>query len=166
MTTITPEDAIKAASSIARDVADGRLAPTDLEAQLETELRGLVGAVIGPDDPLFALQVEIARGVLAVGGVPAGELAEWLAVARHRAGEPVSQPEPDQTLPEPVSLPTVALSPESVEPEPITETPEAAPVATLTVVPDPTPEPVVTPPVQSDGYDPLRGWNPGAARRR
>jgi hypothetical protein len=157
MTTMTAEDAIKAASSIARDVADGTLSPVTLEAQLETELRGLVGTVVGEGDPLFALQVEIARGVLAVGGVPTDELAEWLAVARHRAGEPVSVPSPDESLPEPVSLPTVALSPENETFEPITETPEVEPT------------PAVTPLRQageSGGYDPLAGFDPGRTRRR
>ncbi|WKG01393.1 flagellar hook-length control protein [Mycolicibacterium sp. HK-90] len=158
MTTITKRDAINGAMSIADDVAEGRLSPATLEAQLQTELRALVGTVIGEGDPLFALQVEIARGVLAVGGVPADELAEWLAVARHRAGEPVSQPDPDQTPPEPVSLPTVALIAESVEPEAVTDVPaepvtEAAPVVPLRLA---------TP---SGGYDPLRGWNPGGTRR-
>lgn len=84
MTTMTPEDAIRAASSVARDVADGKLSPTDLERQAVAELRELVGTVIGPDDPAWPLQCDIARGVLAVGGIPATELAEWLAVERHR----------------------------------------------------------------------------------
>jgi hypothetical protein len=160
MTTITKRDAINGAMSIADDVAEGRLSPATLEAQLETELRALVGTVIGEGDPLFALQVEIARGVLAVGGVPTDELAEWLAVARHRAGEPVSEPEPDQAPPEVVSLPTAALSAE-------TDTPaEPEPVPGLMLVPDPDPKPVVTPPVRANGYDPLRGWNPGGTRRR
>lgn len=82
---ITTDDVIKAATSVARDAAEGRLNPATLEAQLETELRALVGVVAGPADPLFALQVDIARGVLAAGGIPAAELAEWLAVARRRA---------------------------------------------------------------------------------
>jgi len=160
MTTITKRDAINGAMSVADDVAEGRLAPADLEAHLETELRALVGTVVGEGDPLFALQVEIARGVLAVGGVPTDELAEWLAVARHRAGEPVGAPESDQTPPEPVSLPTAALSAET---EDVTE-----PVAGLTLVPDPEPSPVVSQPVQAEsgGYDPLRGWQPGGTRRR
>jgi hypothetical protein len=166
----TASDVVTAAMGIAEDAAQGRLDPATLETQLETELRALVGTVIGEGDPLFALQVEIARGVLAVGGVPTDELAEWLAVARHRAGEapePVTEPDPAQTPPEAVSLPTVALRPESVGAEAITETPaEAEPVAGLTLVPDPDPAPVVTPPVQADGYDPLRGWSPGGTRRR
>lgn len=160
MTTMTPEDAIKAASSVARDVADGRLTPADLEAQLDIELRELVGVVVGEGDPLYALQCEIARGVLAVGGVPADELAEWLAVARHQAGEPVSETDPDETPPQPISLPTVALSPESVDAEPITEPP-----ADTVVVVEPVPVPVIRPPVPATEYDALRGWDPGGTRR-
>ncbi|WP_062908306.1 hypothetical protein, partial [Mycobacterium avium] len=108
MTTMTPEDAIKAASSVARDIADGTLSPTDLEGQAVAELRALVGEVVGPDDPAWSLQCDIARQVLALDGVPADELAEWLAVARQRAGEPVGTPALAETPPEPVSLPTEA----------------------------------------------------------
>lgn len=156
----TPSDVVTAAMGIAKDAAEGRLSPATLEAQLETELRALVGTVIGEGDPLFALQVEIARGVLAVGGMPLTELQEWVAVQRRR--ERPDEAEPDQIPREPDSLPTAALSAgtEAVN-EPVAE---AEPVAGLTLVPDP--EPVVTPPVQADGYDPLRGWNPGATRRR
>ena len=45
MTTMTPEDAIKAAASVARDVADGTLSPADLEAQAVAECRELFGTV-------------------------------------------------------------------------------------------------------------------------
>ncbi len=177
MTTITPEDAIRAASSIARDVADGRLTTAALEAQLETELRALVGTVVGEGDPLYKLQCEIARGVLAVGGVPTDELAEWLAVARHRAGEPVNEREPDQTPPEPVALSTVAHSPapgavapgdaeagvvnhytQEADTEPDVRTDPPAPV--LKSVPT-----SVAGQTQADGYDPLAGWQPGGTRR-
>lgn len=158
MSTMTKRDAVDAAMSIAEDVAEGRLAPDDLEAQLETELRALVGTVVGESDPLFALHVDIARGVLAVGGVPTDELAEWLAVARHRAGESVSQPEPDETPPKPVSWPSVALVPDSVDAEAITETRvDAEPVTD--------PAPVVQPLRLADGYDPLAYWQPGGTRR-
>lgn len=154
----TASDVVTAAMGIADDVAQGRLSPATLEAQLETELRDMVGAVVGEGDPLFALQCEIARGLLAVGGIPTDEQAEWLAVARHRAGESVSQPEPDQTPPEPVSLPSVALVPDSVDAEAITETRvDAEPVTD--------PAPVVQPLRLADGYDPLAYWQPGGTRR-
>ncbi|WP_237073244.1 flagellar hook-length control protein [Mycobacterium avium] len=86
MTTMTPEDAIKAASSVARDIADGTLSPTDLEGQAVAELRALVGEVVGPDDPAWSLQCDIARQVLALDGVPADELAEWLGVESGTTG--------------------------------------------------------------------------------
>ena len=51
MTTMNPEDAIKAASSVAREIADGTLSPTDLEGQGVAELCELFGTVVGPDGP-------------------------------------------------------------------------------------------------------------------
>lgn len=84
MRTITPEDAIKAASSVARDIAEGRLSPDDLEHRAVAELTALAGTVTGPGDPLWPVQVEIARGVLAAGGIDADELREWAAVMGQR----------------------------------------------------------------------------------
>jgi hypothetical protein len=69
---------------VAEDVAAGTTDPADLERLAVAELTALVGHVVGPDDALFGLQCEIARGVLAADGIPVHELAEWLAVARHR----------------------------------------------------------------------------------
>jgi hypothetical protein len=57
---------------------------THLEATAVAELRELFGTVTGPDDPLWMLQVDVCRAVLAAGGIPADELTEWLAVARQR----------------------------------------------------------------------------------
>lgn len=80
MTTITPEDAIKAASSVARDIAEGTLHPGQLERQAVAELTARAGQVTGPGDPLWPVQVDIARGVLAARGIPTAELLEWAAV--------------------------------------------------------------------------------------
>mgnify|MGYP001321843132 CR=1 FL=1 len=85
MTTTAKRDAINSAMSIADDVAAGRLSPTDLDATLAETCKALLGDARGPDDPLFDLQVDIARKVLAAGGLPPGELAEWTAVARRLA---------------------------------------------------------------------------------
>ncbi|GAB1811844.1 flagellar hook-length control protein [Mycobacterium sp. MUNTM1] len=85
--TITVDDVIKAAASIARDAAEDRLSPADLEHQAAMECRALFGTVAGPDDPLWPLHVDIARQVLALDGVPSDELAEWLAVARRVVAE-------------------------------------------------------------------------------
>jgi|GEM_PF-5607657 len=94
MTTTTKADAINGALSIADDVAQGRISPEDLEAQAVAELRELFGTVVGEGDPLFALQQEVCRGVLAVDGIPADELSEWLAVSRAKAGVPDPPPPP------------------------------------------------------------------------
>lgn len=164
MTVTTKADAINGAMSIADDVAQGRLSPATLEAQAVAELRELFGQVIGPGDPIWETQADVARQAIALGALTADELNEWAAVMRHRAGQPVSAPDPNQTPPEPVSVPTAALSAET---EAIIETPaEPEPVSGLTLVPDPEPTRVVTPPVQAHGYDPLRGWSPGGTRRR
>lgn len=82
------QDAIKAAMSLARDVAEGRVAPADLEAQALAECRQLFGRVAGPGDPLWSMHIDVARQVLAVGGgIPANELAEWAAVQAASEGE-------------------------------------------------------------------------------
>lgn len=80
------QTAIKAAMSVAKDIAEGRVAPASLADVALTECRTLFGAVVGPDDPLWPLQAEVARQVLAAGGIPANELQEWLAVQRSREG--------------------------------------------------------------------------------
>lgn len=77
-------DAIKAAMSVASDLSTGTLTEADLADATVAECTALVGEVIGPEDPLWPLQVEITRAVLARGGIPAGELTEWMAVARRQ----------------------------------------------------------------------------------
>lgn len=84
MSTITSEDVIKAASSVARDIADGKLAPDALERQAIQELSALLLIEPEPGSDLEALQAESARRVLARSGIPTDELAEWLAVQRRR----------------------------------------------------------------------------------
>lgn len=157
--TITTEDAIKAAATIARDVADGRLTPAALEHQAVAELRELVGTVVGPGDACWEVQVQIARGVLALDGIPADELFEWLAVARQQAGEPLSGPGPDEVEPEPVSLLSVALSPENADPDADAEPghPTDAAQPEQPVAADLAPKP----PRRADGYDPMAGWAAG-----
>ncbi|MGV7518123.1 flagellar hook-length control protein [Mycobacterium kansasii] len=162
MTTMTPEDAIKAASSIARDVADGRLSPTALQDQAVAELREMVGTVVGPDDPAWSLQCDIARQVLALDGVPADELAEWLAVARQRSGEAVGTPGPADTPPDPVTLPSVAHGPETAQSDDADDDPApdiADEPAVVAVV-----HPVPTSP-RPDHYDPTAAWLAGSTRR-
>lgn len=81
----TTEDVIKSAAAVARDAAEGRLNSAALDAAVADECRESFGVVAGPeDDPLWPLHVDIARQVLALGGVSADELTEWTAVARRR----------------------------------------------------------------------------------
>lgn len=79
---MNPETAIKAAMSVARDLAEGRLPVADLDAIAATESTALFATVVGPGDPVWPTQVAVARRVLALGGVTADELREWLAVAQ------------------------------------------------------------------------------------
>lgn len=119
-----PQVAVNAAYDIAADLADGTLPPADLDAELERECRKLFGCVIGEGDPLFPVQVDACRGVLAAGGIPADELAEWLAVARRREGQveptPIAEAQPIVEMPPVpvVSLPSSTETVEEAAPEP------------------------------------------------
>jgi hypothetical protein len=114
----TAEDVIRAAASVGRDVAEGRLDPAALDGAVTDECRTLFGVVVGPDDPLWALQVDIARQVLSLGGVSADELSEWLAVARRRE---VGKAEGTDVPAEPISSASGPHSPDSGEHEPDSE---------------------------------------------
>ena len=75
--------AVTAALAIAEDVTAGQLDPLALQAAAVQECRNLFARVAGPEDPLWAVHVDVARQVLAVGGgIPVDELAEWVAVYR------------------------------------------------------------------------------------
>lgn len=84
-------EAFESAMSLADDIATGSISPADLDAVALAECRELFGTVAGPDDPLWELQVSIARQVLVVGGgwISADELAEWVAVYRTQEPQPV-----------------------------------------------------------------------------
>ena len=95
MTAVDPavQGAIKAAMAVARDVAEGRVDPAELDALAVAECRRVAFVVAGPDDPLWPDQVEVARQVLALDGIPVDELAEWVAVTRAKLGvEAVAEP--------------------------------------------------------------------------
>ena len=99
---------ITAAMDLAADVAENRLDPAALTAQLNAEAQTLFGAVVGPDDPLWPLQLDVTRQVLAAGGVPADELSEWLAVARRR--EAVSSETGSETQQSDARVPVAELN--------------------------------------------------------
>lgn len=88
--------AVTAALQIAEDVTAGQLDVTAMDALVLAECRDLFARVVGPGDPLWDLHVEVARQVLAVGGgVPVGELAEWVAVYRAAEADEVVVPAPE-----------------------------------------------------------------------
>lgn len=89
----TVDDVIKSAAGVARDAAEGRLDPAELDQAVAEECKALFGTVVGLEDPLFAVQLDVARQVLAVGGISASEVAEWAAVLRRRAGGAVETSE-------------------------------------------------------------------------
>jgi hypothetical protein len=122
--TSSTETTIKAVMSVARDVAEGRLSPDELGRAAADECRELFGTVAGPDDDpaMWALQLDVARQVLAAGGIPADELTgEWAAVARARgralrrrtAAEPGNGDAGVDVPPRPVSSLSEAHSPEN-----------------------------------------------------
>ncbi|MGO9071950.1 flagellar hook-length control protein [Mycobacterium sp.] len=116
-----------AALTTAEDIEAGRISPADLDQAAADECRKLFGTVAGPDDPLWSLHVDIARQVLAKGGIPVGELTEWVAVARSRTGGgesgPPATPAEREAPPkgndpaEPLSLPNGPHSPDSGDPD-------------------------------------------------
>ncbi|OMB79263.1 hypothetical protein [Mycolicibacterium conceptionense] len=78
---------VTAAMSVAQDIAEGKVDTAQLDDAVAAECRTLFGRVEGPGDPLWELQVDVARQVLAVGGgVSSVELAEWTAVYRAAEG--------------------------------------------------------------------------------
>ncbi len=101
----TTEDIIKASMSLARDAAEGRVSAPALDTELLAACRSLVGTVVGEADPLFDLQRDIARQVLACGGLSLDELREWETVLDQRSNGPeslseaVEPPEPPDTPP-------------------------------------------------------------------
>ena len=94
------------AAKIAHQLASGRLDAADLERQTAEESRKLFGTVIGPEDPLWELHVEVTRRVLALNGLSAAELGEWLAVMAASEQDPDAESEREDS---------------AAEPEPVTE---------------------------------------------
>ncbi|WP_067844777.1 hypothetical protein [Mycolicibacterium wolinskyi] len=175
MTVTTVDDAIKAAASVARDVAEGRLSPADLEAQAVSELRQLFGEVVGPESPAWALQCDVARQAVSLGALSADELAEWAAVLRRRAEEPSEPPAPPVDPLPAQSLASGAESPQESAAE--ADDAEPAPLQGVSIVTalaalasaaqqahvEPTPTPAPQP--SGEAYDARRGWQPGKSRR-
>lgn len=90
---MTKRDAIDAALQLAEDLNDGKIDSAGLDIELASTCRALVGAVTGPDDALWPMQVDIARQAIALGALTADELSEWATVMRQRATEPPQTPD-------------------------------------------------------------------------
>lgn len=114
------QDVIRAAASVGRDVAEGRLDPDELDQAVVSECRELFGTVGGDGDPLWTLHRDVARQSIALGALSADELAEWVAVIRRREGvgsgavtatDAPSSSGVDDAPPEPNSVLSVAHSP-------------------------------------------------------
>jgi hypothetical protein len=78
----TRKNVIEAALDLAEGVAGGTVDAADVTGAALEACRELVGTVVGPPDALWPLQVDIARQVLALDGIPANELDEWAAVVK------------------------------------------------------------------------------------
>lgn len=114
MSTMTKRDAVEAAMSVADDVAEGRLSPDDLERQAVEELRQLVGEVVGPGDPIWPLQCEIASQAVALGAIEPNTLREWATVIdRQRGVVPLEPATPPIPLSEVESAAVDELNPDS-----------------------------------------------------
>lgn len=77
--------AVEAIMDLAKDVAEGRVSPADLDREAAAKTLELYRIVDGPADPIWPIQVEIARQVMARGGIPLEEMQQWVAVAMSRA---------------------------------------------------------------------------------
>jgi hypothetical protein len=82
--------AVDAVLTIAGDLQEGRIDVTQLDAETLAEGRKLFGTVVGPDNPLWPLQVDVARQCVSIGALSVDELAEWVAVFRARDPQPAT----------------------------------------------------------------------------
>lgn len=76
--------AVDAVINVAEDIVAGRISLDELEAVAAERACLRCRTVSGPGDSHWPMQVDICRAVLAAGGIPPNELAEWTAVGRSR----------------------------------------------------------------------------------
>lgn len=120
----TTEDVIKSAAAVARDAAEGRLSPGELDAAVADECKALFGVVAGEGDPLWPLHRDVTRQSIAAGALSADELAEWAAVIRRREqqsdavgdAEAPAEPSVNSSLPDQDSSASGPHSPENGDP--------------------------------------------------
>lgn len=82
--TVTDADVVESAYAVLGGITDGSLSGAAVEQRAVEVCRRTFGAVGGPDDPLWPVQIDVARQVLGHCGIPAAELAQWLSAARSR----------------------------------------------------------------------------------
>ena len=73
-----------AALDLAKDAAEGRVSIDVVEQMAADRCGALFGSVVGPGDPVWPLQCDVARQAISLGALSASELAEWAAVMRQR----------------------------------------------------------------------------------
>lgn len=76
--------AAEAVAVLMTEVSEGRLTAATMADRAAQRCREVFGQCDGPADPLWPVHVELCRAVLGHSGLPAGELAQWLSVARNR----------------------------------------------------------------------------------
>lgn len=76
--------AAEAVAVLMTEVSEGRLTAATMADRALQRCREVFGQCDGPTDPLWPVHVDLCRAVLGHGGLPASELAQWLAVARNR----------------------------------------------------------------------------------
>jgi hypothetical protein len=74
--------AAEAVAVLMTEVSEGRLTAATMADRAVQRCREIFGQCEGPTDPLWPVHVDVCRAVLGHGGLPASELAQWLAVAR------------------------------------------------------------------------------------
>lgn len=76
--------AAEAVAVLMTEVSEGALTAATMADRAVQRCREVFGQCDGPTDPLWPVHVDLCRAVLGHGGIPASELAQWLAVARNR----------------------------------------------------------------------------------
>jgi hypothetical protein len=76
--------AAEAVAVLMTGVSEGRLTAATMAEAAVRRCREVFGQCNGPTDPLWPVHVDICRQVFGHGGLPASEVAQWLAVARSR----------------------------------------------------------------------------------
>jgi hypothetical protein len=74
--------AAEAVAVLMTEVSEGRLTAATMADRAVQRCREVFGQCDGPTDPLWPVHVDLCPAVLGHGGLPASELAQWLAVAR------------------------------------------------------------------------------------